>query len=161
MPDDRLHDVDFYTWTKVQAAALRDIAQGRRSNAVDWENVIEEIESLGSEQEHALESHLIVILVHMLKLAHSPADLPRNKWRKEIKVQRTAFERRLRRNPGLKPLLSGLLVDAYGDARRDAATLLEDEGVKLSDIPETCPYTLDQIRDFDWFPVRPADGAKD
>ncbi|MFM2043706.1 MAG: hypothetical protein RLY86_2282 [Pseudomonadota bacterium] len=161
MPDDRLHDVDFYTWTKVQAAALRDIAQGRRSNAVDWENVIEEIESLGSVQEHALVSHLVNIIVHLLKLELSPAENPRKHWRQEIGHQRVRFERRLKKNPGLKSSLGLLFAEAYEDARRDAAISMEQDGLSLKDIPEACPYTLDQIRDFDWFPVCPADGAKD
>ena len=57
------YETDFYTWTKVQAAALR---------AKDWPmldvaNLAEEIESLGNEQAHAVESHLVIVLTHLLK----------------------------------------------------------------------------------------------
>lgn len=34
---------------------------------VDVEHLVEEIESLGSEQEHTVESHLATLLVHLLK----------------------------------------------------------------------------------------------
>jgi hypothetical protein len=153
MPDNRLHDTDFYSWTRQQADALRAVASGVKSNAVDWENVIEEIESLGSEQEHALESHLINILVHLLKLDYSPAIDPRRHWREEVGTQRVRFEKRLRKNPGLKSKLNALFTDAYADARQEAAIKLERDGLSLADLPEHCPYSLEQTRDMNWFPV--------
>ena len=37
------YEADFHAWTREQAARLRDL----RPNSIDWENVAEEIESLG------------------------------------------------------------------------------------------------------------------
>jgi len=161
MPDRTLYDSDTFSWAMTQADALRDVAAGRRSNAVDWDHVIEEIESLGKEQRHALRSHLANILAHLLKLDFSTAVDPVSHWRKEVRVQRAQFEDRLFDNPGLKPHLAAILAEAYVKARKLAASGLEEDGITLSRLPQDCPYTLDQVRDFDWFPVRPADGAKD
>ena len=43
-----LYDDDIVTWAEEQAAALRALgARTDLSNAIDWENVAEEVESVG------------------------------------------------------------------------------------------------------------------
>jgi hypothetical protein len=61
-----LYECDYYTWALVNAAAIRE----RRLEDVDLDNVAAEIEDLGKIQESALESHLKVLLLHLLKLQH-------------------------------------------------------------------------------------------
>ncbi|MGH7105685.1 MAG: DUF29 family protein [Acetobacteraceae bacterium] len=57
-----------------QAALLRRVAAGERINdLVDRANVIEEVESVGREQLHRVESLLVQALVRMLKAAGWPA----------------------------------------------------------------------------------------
>ena len=46
MPDD-LWRTDTYTWSLQQAERLRRLRDGERVNDLDWDNVIEEIESAG------------------------------------------------------------------------------------------------------------------
>ena len=47
---------DVLVWSEHQAELLRRLAAGERVNdQVDWQNVIEEIESVGSEQLHSVE----------------------------------------------------------------------------------------------------------
>jgi hypothetical protein len=60
---DTNYDTDFYTWTQAQAALLR----AKDWTQVDWGHLIEEIESLGDQYRHALQSHLRVLLWHLLK----------------------------------------------------------------------------------------------
>ncbi len=56
MPDD-LYDRDFLAWSEHQAALLRRLAAGERvDQAVDWSNVIDEVESLGRSELRACES---------------------------------------------------------------------------------------------------------
>ena len=64
-----LYDTDILEWSERQGALLRRIAAGERVNDadVDWPNIVEEIESVGNEQLHAVESLLVQALVHMLK----------------------------------------------------------------------------------------------
>ena len=57
------YDTDFYTWTQQQAAALR----AKDWPGLDVANLAEEIGSLGNEQAHAVESHLVIALTHLLK----------------------------------------------------------------------------------------------
>jgi len=43
-----LYDEDFAAWSKQQAEALRAAARGGSKQQLDWENLAEEIERLGS-----------------------------------------------------------------------------------------------------------------
>ena len=57
-----LYDRDFVLWTEEQAAALR---RAKGSNLpLDWENLAEEIESLGKSDRRALSSQIRRILHH-------------------------------------------------------------------------------------------------
>ena len=58
-----LYDTDFFLWTQVQAAALRD----GKAQELDWANLAEEIESLGKSDRRALGSHLEGLVMHLLK----------------------------------------------------------------------------------------------
>jgi hypothetical protein len=63
-----LYDEDILLWSERQGDLLRRIAAGEPVNErPDWANIIEEVESVGREQLHAVESLLVQALVHMLK----------------------------------------------------------------------------------------------
>jgi len=84
--NDSLYETDILTWSEHQAALLRRVAAGERINdQVDWGNVIEEIESVGNEQLHAVQSFLVRALEHDLKVEAWPLsrDVPR--WRAEAR----------------------------------------------------------------------------
>src|SRR3954452_2341854 len=57
------YDKDFHDWAVSQARALR----GRQLGALDWENLAEEIESLGRSDQREVTSRLTTLLVHLLK----------------------------------------------------------------------------------------------
>jgi hypothetical protein len=75
------YEQDFYAWTQDQAARLRALAGDHRFDA---ERGAEEIEDLGASARRAMESHLLNMLVQLLKLAHSPAEQPRAGWIDEV-----------------------------------------------------------------------------
>src|SRR5580698_6948990 len=63
-----LYDEDILLWSERQSTLLRCIAAGEPVNErPDWANIIEEIESVGREQLHAVESLLRQALLYMLK----------------------------------------------------------------------------------------------
>ena len=91
---ERLHDDDFYAWTRQQAALLR----ARRFNALDLDHLIEATLELGDMQREAVLSNARVVLEHLLKLAHSPATEPTSQnWlsRQVAAVCRVSLEIRL------------------------------------------------------------------
>jgi hypothetical protein len=58
-----LYDTDILLWSEQQAELLRQ----RSANALDWDNLAEEIAAVGRRELHAAESHLIQALLHDLK----------------------------------------------------------------------------------------------
>jgi hypothetical protein len=76
-----VYDTDILVWSDDQAALLRLLAAGERVNdQVDWTNVIEEIESVGSEQLHAVSSLLTQAIIHRLKAMAWPDARDADNW---------------------------------------------------------------------------------
>lgn len=83
MPDG-LYPNDLLAWSEQQAARLRRVAAGERVNDVDWENIIEEIESLGSSELRAAQSFLRLAILHAMKVIAWPGHPARRHWEDEI-----------------------------------------------------------------------------
>jgi hypothetical protein len=63
-----LYDEDILLWSEHQAELLRRLAAGQPVNErPDWANIIDEVENVGREQLHAVESLPFQALLHMLK----------------------------------------------------------------------------------------------
>jgi hypothetical protein len=128
MPMQNLYEADFYLWTQQQAAALRAGA-GEGSNApVDWENLAEEIESLGRSQRSRIDSFTRQIMVHLLLLACSPALAPARKWRDEIREFRYRLREVLAVSPSLRRIAREESSEAFGQAMRQVRARLKDYG---------------------------------
>ena len=63
-----LYESDFYGWTELQAKALAN----RQVEALDWQNLREEIISLGKQEYRELVSRLTVLVGHLLKWEYQP-----------------------------------------------------------------------------------------
>ena len=136
------YDHDFYTWSLEQARLVRE----GRWNAVDRDNVAEEIESLGREQFNKLESSLRVLLLHMLKWDYQPERRGRSWWA-TIGEQRLRLNDLLADNPGLRPRVPEAVTRAYRRARLRA---VKETDLDEARFPRACPYSWDDIvsRDF-------------
>ncbi|EWY35815.1 hypothetical protein N825_34200 [Skermanella stibiiresistens SB22] len=142
-----LYDTDFAAWTEQQA----DLLRSGQLDAVDIDHIAEEIESLGRSELRAMESALMRIVEHLLKLAHSPASDPRDGWRESVTVQRLEYEALADDNPGLVGRVR--LPTVYDRARRLAGVSLErHDGLPMSILPATCPWTLAEITDTAFWP---------
>ena len=146
-PSRSLYDQDFYVWTEQQAALLRE----RRFEQLDLDNLIEEVEALGRAERSKVLGNARVIIEHLLKLQHSPAAEPRNKWRASVREHRRRLETDL--TPRLLQILGTELARQFMLARSDAAAAMRDHGEEAAAdaLPETCPYGLDQIMG-EWLP---------
>jgi hypothetical protein len=131
------YERDFYSWLMEQAGFVRD----GRWDAVDRDNLAEEIESLGREQFNKLVSALRVLMMHMLKWDHQPERRSRS-WMLSITVQREHLADVLDDNPGLKPRIAEALHRAYRTARLEAA---QETGLDDKVFPATCPYSFDDV----------------
>ena len=127
-----LYETDYYLWLENQAIAIKN----HDVNALDWINLLEEIESLGKEQLNAVNSLLKQVIIHRLKLDYLQDELNRNHWESEINTFVDQIEDRLTKT--LKNKLD--LPKLYNRAKRDVLK----QYPKLI-IPETNPYTLDDL----------------
>ena len=138
-----LYDRDFHGWGLHQAELVR----ARRLGELDLDNIAEELRSLGSEQEHRLESSYRVLLTHLLKWMYQ-LQLRSRSWRGTIVRERISAARTVDRNPSLKPLRDGLFAEAYRGARKEAA----ETGLPLAAFPDTAPFTIVQAMDEEFWP---------
>ena len=131
------YEGDFYTWTQEQGSFLR----ARRFDAIDWENIAEEIETLGRDEFRKLVSFYRLILIHTLKWEHQP-NLRSRSWANSILIHREHASEVVEDNPGLRPRRDEALQRAYRGARLDA---IQETGLRSSAFPDRCPYTLDEV----------------
>ena len=154
-----LYDDDFYVWTQDQAKALRELAAERWNGPLDLLNLAEEVEDLGRAERNACRSQVVRILEHFLKLAWSPAHLPRSGWKRSIVDGRNELGRHLTRT--IERRLVGEVESLYQEARDAVMIDFEEHGeaVAAQAIPDRCPFNWDEIRRRNWYPepvTRPA-----
>ena len=109
---------DLYSWAVRQAELLR---AGRLSE-IDPVAIAEEIDDVGMEEYHWLESALRILMLHLLKWDHQPSMRSRS-WTLMVREQRRRVERQLRKNPGLKSQVE----EALEAAKRSEAAQMRGE----------------------------------
>ncbi len=133
-----LYENDFVGWTKDQANLLKK----KEFNKLDFVHLIEELISLGTSEERALESYLSVYFEHLLKQKFQPEN-DGGSWQGSIKVSKFRIERILKRNPSLKQDLEELIDAAYTVARIQAA---EETKIDEKKFPKKCPWKEESIK---------------
>jgi len=132
-----LYEADYLSWIEATADALKR----RDYGAIDWENIIEEIEDMGRRERQSLKSNLVILLLHLLKWQFQP-DKQSNSWKASIVEHRQRLEDSVEASPSLKPYLETLLAQAYSNAVERAAA---ETGLSEATFPQDCPYTVSQI----------------
>src|SRR5262249_21092273 len=134
------YDSDILLWSEDQATLLRRLAAGVRVNdRIDWANVIEEIESVGNEQLHAVGSLLVQAIAHRLKAIAWPAARDADNWRAE--AARFAGDAADRFAPSMRQRLDIALI--YRRALRAVPASMYSEA--RPSLPAECPWTLDEL----------------
>jgi cell division protein FtsB len=139
------YEDDLFAWTQEQAALLRAHAV----DGIDWENLAEEIESMGGRDRRKLESRLTVILSHLLKWQAQPA-LRGASWRKTLRTQRREIRKLLKQSPSLRREVPDMIREAYADAVKDA---IDETGLRANIFPTACPYMPEDVLDEDHLPA--------
>jgi hypothetical protein len=138
-----LYEADILEWSEKQADLLRRVAAGERSNGIapDWPNIIEEVESVGRGQLHAVRSFLMQALLNMRKAEAWPNAPAAPEWRAEaIRFRDEAVSRF---SPSMRRRLD--LAKLYARALSAMPKMID--GQPPLPVPETCPMTLDELLD--------------
>ena len=140
-----LYERDFFRWTEQMSARLRN----REAGELDWENLAEEIESLGRRDRRELRNRLSVLIAHLLKWQYQPERRERSTWMSTIREQRKQITYVLEDSPSLKRQVGEVWSEVYRDAADKAR---EQMKAAKHSLPKICPYTQDQVLDPDFFP---------
>src|SRR4051812_42481224 len=132
---DNPYDADILLWSEQQAELLRQ----RAANQLDWDNIAEEIESVGRSQLHAVQSHIIQALLHDLKAEAWPLSRDADHWRAEARGHRDDARRHF--SPSMAQRID--VEKLYHQAlRRMPATLHRTLPLP---VPDACPGTLGEM----------------
>lgn len=158
-PSADLYEQDYVLWLAATIEQLRKLAQshrpleerGRHCQAIDWENLLEELASLSRREKREVSSRLNLILIHLLKWVYQPGMRPYygNSWINTIDEQRDELKKVLQDSPSLNNYLRDNFDEWYTSARQRAA---KQTGLPLSNFPATCPFTPQEALNPDYLP---------
>jgi len=139
-----LYETDDLEWLE----ATIELLKTRQFSALDLENLIEELEDLGSEKKHAVVSFLSQLLRHLLLLQYWTSESENNSvhWLEEIYNFR--FELNERLTTTLRNYLEKELERIYQKALK-AVKIKTQNSVEF---PSECPYKLEELLDENWLP---------
>jgi Domain of unknown function DUF29 len=130
-----LYDADILLWSEQQAELLRR----RAAKKLDWDNLAEEIGDVGRSELHAVESHLILALLHDLKAEAWPLVRDVEHWRAEARGHRDDARRHF--TPSMAQRLD--VEKLYRQARRRMPVTMD--GTAPLPVPAICPVTLEEL----------------
>ncbi|WP_257275717.1 MULTISPECIES: DUF29 domain-containing protein [unclassified Endozoicomonas] len=158
----QLFDSDYYQWVQQQKKLL----ENRQFDQLDLDNLIEEVGEMGKSERNSFESHLIILLLHLLKYDYQlrvlqdpwVQDKVIHTWLPSITNPRIEIKTLLRKSPYLNKIKDEALAEAYFYARKDAVQELNkyirSEGKRLdkNSFPKECPWSFDQVMEINWLP---------
>jgi len=137
------YEDDFVAWLEDQARHAR---RGEL-DALDLENIAEELEGMARSDRRELRNRLTVLLVHLLKCSARPERRSAS-WLETIAEQRDGIATLLEDSPSLRAYPAEIL-DRYPTARQKAGYQM-----RLSEraFPGECPFAIKEVLDPRWLP---------
>jgi hypothetical protein len=134
------YDTDILAWSERQAALLRRAGAGELVNdQIDWENVIEEVESVGRSELHAVESLLVQAILHGLNSDAWPLASYVPHWEAEMRGFRDDAAHCF--TPSMRQRIN--VAEIYARALRRLPRTVD--GVPPLPVATECPVTLDDL----------------
>jgi len=142
-----LYDTDYYLWVVETVKKL----QNQDFEAIDWENLIDEVSDLSRREKQKLRSLLKRLVEHLLKLKYWEFQLKDNEthWKREILNFRQQLQEILADSPSLKPYIKEVYPECYRKGRKLASTA---SGLPLTSFPSEPIAPLEQVLDENWLP---------
>src|SRR5690242_12772041 len=135
-----IYETDILVWSEHQGELLRRLVRGEPGNETpDWDNIIEEVESVRRSQLSAVRSLLTRALEHMLKAEAWPLSHAVPGWQAE--ARRFRFEAAEAFTPSMRQRID--MVKLY----RQTVKLLPDtmDGQPPLPVSGECPVTIDEL----------------
>jgi hypothetical protein len=141
----RLYEDDYALWLEKNIQLLA----GRQLKDLDYDNLIEELESLGRSERKTAESLVKQLLIHLLLYEYWTSEQDRNSdhWRVEIGTFRDQLSDELKS----KTIYNHVVEHLEPLYKRAVKLAVLKSGISL---PIACPYTIEQILNEDWLPIQ-------
>ena len=136
------YNADYNQWIQdtIQNLEQRDF------ETIDWDNLIEELDSMGKNNKRALVSLLTRLIEYLLKLSYWESQKTKsgNHWSAEIVNFRAQIQSCLEDSPSLRSEMQMFYEKAHPVAIKSVS--------KLFALPENAEISLLNALDEDWFP---------
>ena len=139
-----LYEIDDSLWLEETIELLK----AKRFDALDLENLIEELEDLGNEKKFRAASFLQQIIRHCLLLQFWTREREYNQDHWELEI--VNFQIQLKR--GLTTNLRNYLQNELTSIYEDALFFVRKKTKNKVIFPDTCPYSLEELLDPNWLP---------
>jgi len=136
---EQLYQEDYSLWIEQTTQQLRE----QNADSLDWQHLAEEIEDLGKELKHKVDSYLKQLLIHLLLYQYWTEEKERCGigWRIEINNFRDELEWLFESKSLYNHFLTRIDL-IYTKARRQA--ILETQ-LNEQTFPKICPFSVEQI----------------
>jgi hypothetical protein len=139
-----LYEQDYYLWLQDTVKLLQE----KKLSEIDVIHLIEEIEDMGRSEKRAVESNLVVVLLHLLKYQYQPQKRS-NSWKVSIREHRRRLRKLLQDSPSLQPYFKEVFHECYQDAREQAS---DETGLSLEMFSIESPFTPEETMNCDYLP---------
>ena len=139
-----LYEIDDSLWL----AETIELLKAKNFEALDLENLIEELEDLGNEKRLRVASLLEQIIRHFLLLQFWTEERAYNQDHWELEI--VNFQIQLKR--GLTTNLRNYLQNELTNIYEDAVFFVRKKTKNQVNFPDTCPYSLAELLDPNWLP---------
>ncbi|MDJ0600155.1 MAG: DUF29 family protein [Crocosphaera sp.] len=149
--NDNLYETNYNLWLEQQMEAVGE----RNSDALDWNNLAEELKDLTTFPRNLINDYLMILLLYLMKLA-----VQRNvyldfnsEWMMNVARHRILIKKLIKQYPKtLDSYLQTAITPIYEEVLE--LLLLEKDWKrnKTYDYPKFCPFTIEQILDKNFLP---------
>jgi hypothetical protein len=155
-----LYEKDFYLWVLENLKLLKN----REYELVDWENLLEEIEDMAKRHYEGMIGHMTRIMEHLYKWEHfRENEYMGSSWKNSILEARKELRDLFDEIPSLKRIaqereslykawrraVNGLITWFKKDENKHLAKKYFDRFPKEEDFPKECPYTFQQVMEYE------------
>ncbi|WP_257255131.1 MULTISPECIES: DUF29 domain-containing protein [unclassified Endozoicomonas] len=157
-----LYETDYHQWLTNQVALLRN----HNFDQLDLENLLEELELSIKQDLRELESFLVNLILHLLKMDYQTTVLRDSVatkrvikgWAESVFNARDGIVELVEKNHSLAPRIEDVLEDSYFKAKKKAIKAMNlyvnaNQRLDESSFPDTCPWSYDQMMTEDWYPL--------
>ncbi|NCQ96931.1 MAG: DUF29 domain-containing protein [Microcystis wesenbergii Mw_QC_S_20081001_S30D] len=139
-----LYEIDDSLWL----AETIELLKAKKFEALDLDNLIEELEDLGNEKKFRVASLLEQIIRHFLLLQFWTSEREYNQDHWELEI--VNFQIQLKR--GLTTNLRNYLQNELNNIYEDAGFFVRKKTKNKVTFPDNCPYSLEELLDPNWLP---------